>query len=231
MPANASKPFAQRLTPSAAALNGPHADIAAMGVIETAECIQRRDLSCTEVTVAYLDRIEALDGAAGLNAYLTLDPELALEQARDLDRVLAANDYRGPLHGVPMAIKDALDPSDLPTTGGTKPLQGIPVRQDLAMTGEITLRGKVLPVGGLKHKLLAAYRAGLTTVLVPKDNERDLDELPDEVRETLDIQPVESMDEVLRLALEGEIAPAPKGATGFDDASSKSPTEPGPVAH
>jgi len=144
MPANASRPFAQRLTPSAAALNGPHADIAAMGVIETAECIQRRDLCCTEVTAAYLERIEALDGAAGLNAYLTLDPELALEQALDLDRVLAANDYRGPLHGVPMAIKDALDTSDLPTTGGTKVLENWRPSRDAAVVAHLREAGALV---------------------------------------------------------------------------------------
>jgi len=69
------------------------------------------------------------------------------------------------------------------------------------MTGEITLRGHVLPIGGLKEKLLAAHRAGITTALVPKDNVRDLDLLPPHVREDLAIIPVSTMDEVLSLAL------------------------------
>jgi ATP-dependent Lon protease len=76
------------------------------------------------------------------------------------------------------------------------------VRRDVAMTGEITLRGKILPVGGIKEKLLAAHRAGITTVLVPKDNAKDLVELPDDVKEALTIQTVEYVDEVWRLALE-----------------------------
>jgi ATP-dependent Lon protease len=69
------------------------------------------------------------------------------------------------------------------------------------MTGEITLRGRVLPVGGVKMKVLAAHRAGLTTVLVPKRNEAELEELPDEVRQTMTFVPVEMIDEVLQTAL------------------------------
>jgi len=76
------------------------------------------------------------------------------------------------------------------------------VRRDVAMTGEITLRGKVLPVGGIKEKLLAAHRAGITTVIVPKENAKDLVELPDDVKEALTIHTVEYVDEVWRLALE-----------------------------
>ena len=70
------------------------------------------------------------------------------------------------------------------------------------MTGEITLRGKVLPIGGLKEKLLAAHRVGLTTVVIPKENEKDLSEVPADVREALQLNLVETMDEVLQLALE-----------------------------
>jgi ATP-dependent Lon protease len=76
-----------------------------------------------------------------------------------------------------------------------------PSRHDVAMTGELTLRGRVLPVGGLREKLTAAARAGVRTVLVPERNRSDLAELPDEVRELLDIRPVESLDEVLAVAL------------------------------
>jgi ATP-dependent Lon protease len=76
-----------------------------------------------------------------------------------------------------------------------------PVRHDVGMTGEITLRGRVLPVGGVKMKVLAAHRAGLTTVLVPKRNEAELEELPDEVRQTMTFVPVEMIDEVLQTAL------------------------------
>ena len=80
-------------------------------------------------------------------------------------------------------------------------LTGIPVRKDVAMTGEITLRGRVLPIGGLKEKLLAALRAGVTTVFIPKDNEKDLAEIPDSVKKALTILPVSHVDEVIGKAL------------------------------
>jgi ATP-dependent Lon protease len=86
-------------------------------------------------------------------------------------------------------------------------LTGIPVRREVAMTGEVTLRGRVLPIGGLKEKLLAALRGGITTVLIPKDNEKDLTELPANIKENLKIIPVSHVDEVLKLALSGPIAP------------------------
>src|SRR5205085_1018895 len=80
-------------------------------------------------------------------------------------------------------------------------LAGKPVRDDLAMTGEITLRGRVLPVGGLKEKVLAAHRAGIRRVLIPKRNEADLDDVPADLREELEIVLVESIDQVLGEAL------------------------------
>ncbi len=76
-----------------------------------------------------------------------------------------------------------------------------PVRHDVGMTGEITLRGRVLPVGGVKMKVLAAHRAGLTTVIIPKRNERDLDDLPDDVRQTMTFVLAEQIDDVLQTAL------------------------------
>ncbi len=81
-------------------------------------------------------------------------------------------------------------------------LTKIPVRADVAMTGEITLRGEVLPIGGLKEKLLAAHRGGITTVLIPSENEKDLAEIPDNIKDKLDIRPVKWIDEVLDVALE-----------------------------
>jgi ATP-dependent Lon protease len=80
-------------------------------------------------------------------------------------------------------------------------LTGIAVRRDVAMTGEVTLRGRVLPIGGLKEKLLAALRGGITTVLIPAENEKDLVELPSTVKEGLEIIPVDHVDEVLSRAL------------------------------
>ena len=99
------------------------------------------------------------------------------------------------------------------------------------MTGEITLRGKVLPVGGIKHKLLAAYRADITELILPRPNEKDLDEIPAEVRERLDLHLVESMDEVLSLALDGDSATVSKGEAGFEEATQEPPAQPGSVAH
>ncbi|MBR0659853.1 endopeptidase La [Neoroseomonas oryzicola] len=101
-------------------------------------------------------------------------------------------------------------------------LTGIPVRRDIAMTGEITLRGRVLPIGGLKEKLLAALRTGMKTVFIPKDNEKDLAEIPDNVKKGLEIVPVSHVDEVISRALvkkpeaitwaEPEETPAPRAA-------------------
>jgi ATP-dependent Lon protease len=80
-------------------------------------------------------------------------------------------------------------------------ITGIPVRRDVAMTGEVTLRGRALPIGGLKEKLLAALRAGITTVIIPQENEKDLAEVPDNVKTGLKIVPVSSVSEVLKIAL------------------------------
>ena len=100
-------------------------------------------------------------------------------------------------------------------------LTGIPVRRDVAMTGEITLRGRVLPIGGLKEKLLAALRAGITTVFIPKENEKDLAEIPDNVKKHLKLIPVADVDEVIAQALarrpepiEWEEPPEPVAAPG-----------------
>ena len=86
-------------------------------------------------------------------------------------------------------------------------LTGVPVRRDIAMTGEVTLRGRVLPIGGLKEKLLAALRGGITTVLIPQENEKDLAEIPANILSGLKIIPVSHVDEVLRLALTGPLEP------------------------
>ena len=85
-------------------------------------------------------------------------------------------------------------------------LTQVPVRRDVAMTGEITLRGRVLPIGGVKEKLLAAHRAGITTVVLPKENAKDLVEVPVEVREALTIHTIESVDDLWRIVLERPLA-------------------------
>ena len=86
-------------------------------------------------------------------------------------------------------------------------LTGIPVRRDVAMTGEVTLRGRVLPIGGLKEKLLAALRGGITTVLIPAENEKDLAEIPQAVKDNLEIHPIAHVDEALALALSTPLQP------------------------
>jgi ATP-dependent Lon protease len=80
-------------------------------------------------------------------------------------------------------------------------LTGIPIRKDIAMTGEVTLRGRVLPIGGLKEKLLAALRSGVKTVLIPQDNEKDLVDLPENVRSALEIIPISTVDQAVAQAL------------------------------
>jgi ATP-dependent Lon protease len=105
-------------------------------------------------------------------------------------------------------VPEGAIPKDGPSAGITmataisSALSKIPVRRDIAMTGEITLRGKVLPIGGLKEKLLAALRAGITEAIIPKENEKDLAEVPENIRNNMKVHPVENMDQVLKIALE-----------------------------
>src|SRR5450830_813996 len=89
-------------------------------------------------------------------------------------------------------------------------LTGIPVRADVAMTGEITLRGEVLPIGGLKEKLLAAHRGGIKTVLIPQQNVKDLADIPENIKNQLEIHPVQWIDEVLVYALASQPQPLPE---------------------
>ncbi len=120
---------------------------------------------------------------------LKIEPDFAEKYDMHIHVPAAAIPKDGPSAGITMA------------TALASVLTGCPVRRDIAMTGEITLRGRVLPIGGLKEKLLAAHRAGLATVLVPKENVRDLELMPPHVREELKIVPVSDMDEVLSKAL------------------------------
>jgi len=101
-------------------------------------------------------------------------------------------------------------------TGIVSALTGIPVRGDIAMTGEITLRGRVLPIGGLKEKLLAAHRHGIFEAVLPKDNEKDLPDIPENIRREMSLHFVETMDEVLRIALERELVALPLPPAAVD---------------
>ncbi|MET0155962.1 MAG: endopeptidase La [Rickettsiales bacterium] len=110
-------------------------------------------------------------------------------------------------------VPEGATPKDGPSAGvamfvaATSAMSGVPVRRDVAMTGEITLRGRILAIGGLKEKLLAALRAGMTTVLIPKDNEKDVEELPDVVRNGLKILCVSHVDEMLDVAFAEKLSP------------------------
>ena len=110
-------------------------------------------------------------------------------------------------------VPEGATPKDGPSAGVamataiTSVLTGVPIHKDIAMTGEISLRGRVLAIGGLKEKLLAALRAGIKTVLIPEENEKDLADIPDNVKEALNIIPVTTVDEVLKHALVGPLTP------------------------
>ena len=126
-------------------------------------------------------------------------------------------------HDIHLHVPEGATPKDGPSAGVAmctsivSALTGNPVRKDVAMTGEISLRGRVLPIGGLKEKMLAALRGGLTTVLIPKENEKDLEEIPDNVKRELKIIPVTTVDEVLSLALVNPLVPILKEDSIEDD--------------
>ena len=123
-------------------------------------------------------------------------------------------------HDLHIHVPEGATPKDGPSAGIgmctalVSALTRIPVRADVAMTGEITLRGRVLPIGGLKEKLLAAHRGGIKTVLIPDENVRDLKEIPDNIKESLEIRPVKWIDEVLDIALEYAPDPSAENAPG-----------------
>ncbi|NJO82456.1 MAG: endopeptidase La [Blastochloris sp.] len=120
-------------------------------------------------------------------------------------------------HNIHIHIPEGAVPKDGPSAGITlttaliSAMTGKPVRRDVAMTGEVTLRGKVLGIGGLKEKTLAAHRAGIRTFILPKENAKDIVELPEKVRKDLDLIPVSSMEEVIKIAL-GQVSEAPRNS-------------------
>ena len=125
-------------------------------------------------------------------------------------------------HDIHVHVPEGATPKDGPSAGVAmatsiiSAITGIAIRRDVAMTGEITLRGRVLPIGGLKEKLLAAQRGGLKTVLIPKENEKDLADIPDNVKGALEIVPLAMVDEALSAALVREPVPASLDPTGDD---------------
>jgi ATP-dependent Lon protease len=138
-------------------------------------------------------------------------------------------------------VPEGATPKDGPSAGIAmctalvSALTKVPVRSEVAMTGEITLRGRVLPIGGLKEKLLAAHRGGITTVIIPDENSKDLADIPANITSSLDIHPVRWIDEVLDIALERPLRPlqseAAKGEIGKVDAPAEDSGEPRSRAH
>ena len=132
------------------------------------------------------------------SAMLGIDPDFYQKYDMHIHVPEGATPKDGPSAGVGMC------------TALVSALTDIPVRADVAMTGEITLRGEILPIGGLKEKLLAAHRGGISTVLIPEENRKDLAEIPKNVKEKLDIRPVRWIDEVLQVALLHQPTPLPE---------------------
>ena len=126
---------------------------------------------------------------------------------RSRSRMLGIRDDMFEKRDIHIHVPDGATPKDGPSAGAAmttafvSALTGIPVRGDVAMTGEITLRGEVTAIGGLKEKLLAALRGGIKTVLIPEENAKDLQEIPDNVKSGLEIIPVKWIDQVLAVAL------------------------------
>ncbi|HSS46989.1 MAG TPA: endopeptidase La [Burkholderiales bacterium] len=145
--------------------------------------------------------------------------QAALSVVRSRSRTLGIPEDFYQKNDVHIHLPEGATPKDGPSAGigvctaMISILTGIPVRADVAMTGEITLRGEVLPIGGLKEKLLAAHRGGIKTVLIPEENVKDLAEIPENIKNKLDIHPVQWIDRVLELALERTPKPLPEEVT------------------
>jgi ATP-dependent Lon protease len=152
-----------------------------------------------------------------LGEVMTESIQAALSVVRNRARKLGIVEDFYQKNDIHVHLPEGATPKDGPSAGigiGTalvSSLTGIPVRADVAMTGEITLRGEVLPIGGLKEKLLAAHRAGIKIVLIPQENVKDLAEIPDNIKNRLEIQPVRWIEQVLDTALERKPAPLPEG--------------------
>lgn len=135
--------------------------------------------------------------------------QTALSYVRSLTDKLAIDEDYFDQHDIHIHVPEGAVPKDGPSAGITmatalvSAISNKPINREVGMTGEITLRGRVLPIGGLKEKSLGAHRAGLTTIIIPKDNEKDIDDIPDTIREQLTFKPVSSAEEVLNIALVG----------------------------
>jgi ATP-dependent Lon protease len=157
----------------------------------------------------------AIQRTGSLGDVMKESVEAARSVARSRSRQLGITDEAWEKRDIHVHAPEGATPKDGPsagiaiTTAIVSALTGIPVRADVAMTGEITLRGEVLPIGGLKEKLLAAHRGGIKTVLIPEENVKDLAEIPDIVKNKLEIVPVKWIDRVLDIALQTKPVPLP----------------------
>ena len=135
--------------------------------------------------------------------------QTALSYVRSLTKKLGVDAEYFEQHDFHIHVPEGAVPKDGPSAGITiatavvSAISNKPVKREVGMTGEITLRGRVLPIGGLKEKSLSAHRAGLKTIVIPKDNERDIDDIPETVREQLTFKLVSQAEEVLAIALDG----------------------------
>ncbi|PIG09941.1 endopeptidase La [Comamonas sp. 26] len=157
--------------------------------------------------------------------------EAARTVVRSRARLLGIKDEAFEKKDIHVHVPDGATPKDGPSAGAAmttafvSALTGIPVRADVAMTGEITLRGEVTAIGGLKEKLLAALRGGIKTVLIPEENAKDLQDIPDNVKSGLEIIPVKWIDQVLKVALERVPDPLPEETVPAVSAADAKPTE------
>ena len=164
-----------------------------------------------------------------LGEVMTESIQAAMTVVRSRSNVLGIDEDFYQKLDVHIHVPEGATPKDGPSAGVgmctalVSALTDIPVKSDVAMTGEITLRGEVLPIGGLKEKLLAAHRGGISTVLIPHENEKDLAEIPKNIKDKLAIVPVKWIDQVLEHALQR--TPMPEATKGDDKSKSKAPAE------
>jgi ATP-dependent Lon protease len=164
-----------------------------------------------------------------LGEVMTESIQAAMTVVRSRATVLGIDEEFYQKVDVHIHVPEGATPKDGPSAGVgmctalVSALTGIPVKSDVAMTGEITLRGEVLPIGGLKEKLLAAHRGGIGKVLIPEENEKDLAEIPKNIKDKLTIVPVKWIDEVMEHALVHQ--PVPEAKSGDEEPEAKTPAD------